>query len=326
MTAYRNDQPSPSSMSAVSIALKIVIALTTLCLFLVIGEYAARYWLGDVTTTRDRSYFFRRWLKTVDKNSWGFREREFDLRNPLGVYRIAIIGDSITYGQGIEVEQRFSNVLERQLNNHEGKRKYEVLNFGRNGAETVDEVQFLLHPVLNTKPDFVLLQWYQNDVEGHDKNGRPSFQGLVPSPSLQSLFQANSVVFYLLNEQWITLQSRLGWVQSYKEYMLARFTDPNSPSSVAAKSELQKFIDICKQHGIPLGMVLFTHEVELGFLADRVLALCQREAIPCLDLRETFAEHKPDWASRLDPHPGPSANRLVADRLMQTFSETWRVY
>lgn len=49
----------------------------------------------------------------------------------------------------------------------------EVLNFGRPGSETVDHVETLQDAVLPLQPDFVLLQWFVNDVEGHDKSGRP---------------------------------------------------------------------------------------------------------------------------------------------------------
>ena len=52
----------------------------------------------------------------------------------------------------------------------------------------------------------------------------------------------------------------------------------------------------------------------------------EEEAITCLDLRDTFALYKGDpklWANRLDPHLGPFANRLVADRLMEVFGEVW---
>jgi len=71
-----------------------------------------------------------------------------------------------------------TNILEEKLN--ASGQKYEVLNFGRPGAETVDELA-LLPTVLSLAPDFVLPQWFVNDVEGHDKSRRPSGRRLVPS-------------------------------------------------------------------------------------------------------------------------------------------------
>jgi len=302
---------------------KVFAVVAVVCLCLLIAEYAARFFLRDVTTTSHDSYLTRRWERTVRKNSWGFREREVNTNKAQGVYRIAVVGDSITFGQGIDVEQRFTNISENRLNTYDGKYTYEVLNFGRRGAETVDEVKFLTHPVLEVKPDFILLQWFHNDVEGGDKAKRPAPYRLIPSNFLISLLQRRSLVFYLLNQHWITLQWRLGLLHSYADYMQTRFGDSHSPASLAAKTELKKFVAICKKNNIPVGMLLFNSDSAFSFLVDRVLEQCNDEGILCVDLRPTFAQHPPDWASRLDPHPGPSANQLIAARLIQTYGKMW---
>lgn len=310
-----------------SLLINLTISFITTIVFLVIAEFGLRFILRDITTARDsESYFAKRWRETVHYNTWGFRGRDFDLVKPEGVYRIAVIGDSITYGRGIEEKDRFTNLLEKQLNDEEGKGRYEVLNFGRPGAETIDHLDFLNDPVLSTDPDFVLLQWYTNDVEGHDKSERPR----PPLELIPSELRCNSALFYLLHSQLTALQENLGWVNSYDDYMLARFSDPDSTSSLAAKEALQKFIHTSKGYGLPVGIVIFGdsyfRDSQLDFLIERVLQLCEEEAIICLDLRSTFAPYKEDpklWANRLDPHPSPFANRLVADRLMETFGEMW---
>ena len=56
------------------------------CLSLVSGEYAARFLFRDVTTTSHDSYFTKRWERKVVKNSWGFRERQFDVDKATGIY------------------------------------------------------------------------------------------------------------------------------------------------------------------------------------------------------------------------------------------------
>lgn len=168
--------------SAYSLFINLTILFITTIVLLVIIEFGLRFIFRDVTTTVDNeSYFAKRWHKTVRYNTWGFRERDFDLVKPEGVYRIAVIGDSITYGQGIEERDRFTNLLEKQLNNENGNGGYEVLNFGRPGAETIDHLDFLNDPVLSTDPDFVLLQWYTNDVESRDKSERTRPLELIPS-------------------------------------------------------------------------------------------------------------------------------------------------
>ena len=90
-------------------------------------------------------------------------------------------------------------------------------------------------------------------------------------------------------------------------------------------------MQICKKFHIPLGLVLFSdsyfnRESKRDFLLERVVQLCVEEGIPYVDLRSTFAPYQGDlklWASRLDQHPSAFANRMVADRIMEAFDDTW---
>jgi hypothetical protein len=305
--------------------------LVTVAVILTVTEFVVRYVYSDVTTTSDnRSYFARRWRQTrVRLNRLGFRERELDPEKSTAVYRIAVIGDSFTYGQGIGEKDRFSNLLDAQLNRQPGA--YEVLNFGRPGAETVDHLKILTDVVLPGRPDFVLLQWYVNDVEGMDKSGSPRPRPLLPWPTLVSRLRRTSALFYLVDNQWVTVQAALGWMGSYEVYMRERFGDPHSPASIAAQEALRQFLSICKRRAVPVGMVLFSDSYgqrsPLDFLVDRALTLCAHEGIVCVDTRRTFAPFQDVtrlWANRLDPHPGPLAHRLVADHLLEIFGEVWR--
>lgn len=309
--------------------LNLTVSLITGIVFLVIGEFATRFILRDITTTADNgSYFARRWKRTVRKNSWGLRERNFDLQKPEGVYRIAVVGDSITYGQGIEEKYRFSNLLEKELNSK--KLGYEVLNFGRPGAETLDHVRLLNDLVLQVNADFILLQWFTNDVEGHDKSGRPRPLRLIPSEFLVEELQAKSAVFHLVNDRWVRIQRSLGWLSSYDDYMLVRFRNRDSESSLAATAALREFIHRGRDGKVPLGIVLFSRSYFAGspldFLTERALELCRQEAVACLDLRGAFGSYREGtslWANKLDPHPGGLAQHVVAERLMETFGELW---
>jgi hypothetical protein len=307
----------------------ITIVLISVMVILVMSEFTIRRIFHGVTTTGDnRSYFAQRWMQTVRRNRWGFREREFDLSKPTAVYRIAVIGDSITFGQGIQEKDRFTNLLEQRLSTDNNR--YEVLNFGRPGAETVDHLSFLESPALSAEPDFILLQWYVNDVEGHDKRERPRPLPLLPSDFLMRTLRGTSALFYFLDTEWSTIQRKLGWVRSYEEYMLARFGDPYSVASIEAQEALQHFVRRCKEHHVSVGAVLFSDmyfsESPFDFLIERAVRVCQQEAITCIDLRSSLGRYRGDrtvWASRLDPHPGPRLHRLVADQLISTFGPVW---
>ena len=143
------------------------------------------------------------------------------------------------------------------------------------------------------------------------------------------------MVYYLANRQWSVLQKALGYSGSYVEYMQHRFGDPESYESRIALQALKTFIDLCKNRGTPLAIVLFPRLVRdfekasytYGYLHNRVLEICTQEGITCIDIRSTLApysfEIKKLRVSRFDSHPGPFVNRLVAERLMETFGQTW---
>ena len=168
---------------------------------LIVAEAVARFAFRDITTTRDNtSYFAKRWNQKHPPvvNRWGFREREFSQKRPSSAYRIAVVGDSFTYGQGISIEDRLTNITDRRLKKI--SKRYEVLNFGRPGTETIDHVEILKNIVLDVQPNYVLLQWFINDVEGHS-GVRPQPWRLLPSDILTSLLHSHSALYYLLNTQ-----------------------------------------------------------------------------------------------------------------------------
>ena len=299
----------------------LIISLITLIVMLVILELALRFIFRDVTATAGGGgYLDKTWYASVRLNQMGFREREFSLTKPEGIYRIAVIGDSITFGQGVGEQNRFTNLLEKRLN--DTSRSYEVLNFGLPGAETLHHIDFLNAYVLKAEPDFILLQWFTNDVEGHDKSERPEPLTLIPREAREYL-----LLFDLLQQELNTFEVRLGFVNRYDDYMLDRFADPNSASSRAAAQALHTFIKIAKANKVPVGIVLYANHGLLDFLVERVLDSCKQEAITCLDLRSTFEPYheKPSqlWASRLDHHPGILAHQLIANRILNTFGEAW---
>ncbi|HQU15016.1 MAG: hypothetical protein B7Z66_13880 [Chromatiales bacterium 21-64-14] len=314
-----------------SILLTVTATLVALGAAEAITRYAYR---GVITTGDDRSYFSHRWMRTDvgPLNRMGFRERNFNLTPAPGVYRIAVIGDSFTWGQGIRDDQRLTNLLQAQLDTHGAR--FQVLNFAQPGAQTDDEVRILRESALKAHPDYILLQWFINDPEGHNFSGRPWTYRLLPSDVLNSYLYSHSAFYFLVDQQWNLLQQKLGMGAgySYDQYMVRRFRDPNGKDSVAAQRELERFLDICRRHGVPVGIILFPeltsnllHGYPLGFLMDRVLALCRARGIPCVDLRPVYAGRPPAelHVDRFDGHPSALANRLAERAVYAAFAPDW---
>lgn len=97
-------------------------------------------------------------------NAQGFRGPLALDPKPEGALRIACIGDSHTFGWGVEEHQTWPAHLARALRSAHPEREVEVLNCGVNDYDTVQEVLWLRQRVLPYAPDLVVLQFYVNDA------------------------------------------------------------------------------------------------------------------------------------------------------------------
>ena len=97
-------------------------------------------------------------------NSAGFRDPERTTRKPANTWRMAALGDSILFGWGVPEETRFTNLLEKFLNETGDGTRFEVLNFGVPGYNTVTEEELLRSVAAPYAPDAVLLSFcLEND-------------------------------------------------------------------------------------------------------------------------------------------------------------------
>jgi lysophospholipase L1-like esterase len=320
-------------------SIRIILLVATLAGLVVASEYAARYIFRDITTTGDNgSYFAKKWRleqfgrSCAECNSLGYREREFEKAKPENTYRIAVIGDSLTYGQGIPDEERFSNRLESELTGSE--MKYQVLNFGAAGADFVHHINTSKR-VLELEPDFILLQWYVNDFEGPNPQGRPSARNLAPTMELHLRLHQSSALYYVLNAGWHATQRFMGTVGSYETYMNQHFLDPNSEGSKSALAKLKTVFRLANDRNVPIGMVLFPRlrpyladDYPFDYLHERIISLCKQNDIPYVDLREDFKSYGSDirrlHVNQYDAHPNGLANEIAAKRIMEVFGPIWR--
>jgi hypothetical protein len=293
------------------------------------AEYATRLIFRDVTTSTDNSGFFtRRWLRSRPsrRNAAGFRGPSYSDTKPPGTYRIAIVGDSFTFGNGIRQEDRFSDLLQAQLPS-----RIEVLNFGEPGANTPEHEKRVEEVLRTVHPDFILLQWYVNDMEDDDVTGRPAPRPLVPP--MHDWLNARSALYNVANIKWAETQVRLGWQRSYVDYINDRLSNPHGQSAQSDNRHLRALIDHSRTAGVPIGIVLFpdtaaplNDSYPFGYLHDRVLATCADYGMTCVDLRQDFAkvkDHRQLWASRFDHHASARANVIAAERILSTFAAKW---
>ncbi len=104
-------------------------------------------------------------VRPVRINSRGFRGPEWDDTPAAGVTRIAMVGDSHIFGEGLLEEEIFSTRLGAHLGERYPDRTFEVLNLGVSGYNTEQELQVVRRRALPADPDVVLVGYCTNDPQ-----------------------------------------------------------------------------------------------------------------------------------------------------------------
>ena len=95
-------------------------------------------------------------------NSWGMRGKQCALEKPAGVHRIAVLGDSLTFGVQLPLKAIYPTLWENRLNEI-GQGRHEVLNFGVTGYNSAQQEIVLREKVVRFEPDVVVLSFVIND-------------------------------------------------------------------------------------------------------------------------------------------------------------------
>ena len=104
----------------------------------------------------------------VETNKEGLRGREFEREKSEDTIRILAIGDSHTFGWGVNKSDRYTTKTETHLNNSLDK-NVEIINAGVSGWGIREFKNFYLERGISYKPDFVLVNIAFHDVLSIEK-------------------------------------------------------------------------------------------------------------------------------------------------------------
>jgi hypothetical protein len=146
---------------------------------------------------------------TANTDSFGLRGDADTPPKAPGEYRILVLGDSFTWGIGVESAETFPAALERRL--REGARRpITVVNGGMPSYGTVQELAFYRAYAARFEADMVVLAYYLND-DGDNATRFVFVDGyLWEDPTL--IFGHPSYVVELIVRLNIRLAERRGWI------------------------------------------------------------------------------------------------------------------
>jgi len=228
-----------------------------------------------------------RWTVRMETNRQRFRGPVVAVSKPKGVLRVACLGDSHTWGDGVSAGETWPAQLQRHA-----AAGVEVLNCGVNGYDTLQEVLWYERFVERMDPDLVLLCYFANDVaaRGLGKPGVRVRKDLITSwthprrPGLVRSLRDTSLTLDLICDRiwcWRSLRERQhSWSSRYV---------PTDPGWQQAQDALLRLRERCLRDGRELRVVFFPYLVRAGavFESSAVLRIarefCQASGILSFD-------------------------------------------
>jgi lysophospholipase L1-like esterase len=245
----------------------------------------------------------------IDPSRPGFRTNsgrlwgpERAIPKPPGVFRIALVGDSVVEGYGLDREEgTIGSQLQGTLRGN-----FEVLSAGVRGYNTRAEVELVRLRVLPYQPDLVVLVFVSNDYR--QVNANLDGAGRYPRPRWVDRLLATShlVRFAAFRLNWSHYRE-----EADPEYLEKRHREAGSRDNVVVG--LEELASLSRTHGFRTVIAVWpgfgeTIDGAPGFREDthpdrmRVEAVAARYDIPLVRLGRGFVE---DYAGRRNP-PTPS--------------------
>lgn len=199
-------------------------------------------------------------------NSWGFRGPEFSTEKPEGVFRIAFLGDSFTFGEGVKFQDTYPEKVSEKLSGVFKSKglNFQSYNFGVAGYNTEQELFLLKNLALAVKPDAVVVGYVLNDAEKplwyFDKGSEQVLRHPVEEMNGEGINEKTPPETFLFKFRitrlaWKALEKEKAHVKAINYYKSLYEKDPETWE--AAKKALKEIISICNDHSIPCYVVCF---------------------------------------------------------------------
>lgn len=284
--------------------------------------------------------------KVIKKNTDGFRDRDFVIPKSQETYRILVLGDSFTWGVGVDVEETVPKQLEKRLSKEFPRKNIEVINAAIPGYNTVEELLLLKGRGLKYEPNMLILLYNLNDIdfkpylsdEKYDETKVVSVLEVHPGENIAEVlkykgirsfinwFEVNSQFFAFLVPRVGTLLRKMGLLKSVEfswvQTIFQGYTNEN-PGWLESRRALGEISEICRSHDIVFIVAIYPLLVELkkyqGKKSHEMISnYLHSIEIPFIDLLTVFEgkNGRSYWINFMDGHPNAEAHRLVTNALL----------
>ncbi len=299
----------------------VLVFATLLSLAGLVGETYVRFLVVE-TDSYGASLVSKRWFQIYPTlNSLYCRDKEWAEGRQVGVRRIAFIGDSFTYGWGInDTRDRFTDIIQSRFDS-KAPGKIEVMNVAWSGWGTKEHINAVHDMIQDYAVDEIVLCHLPNDIDTL-LPVTPDFDPKLP-PKSHYINTEHSFLLNYLYHRAIAPYAR--GAHSYWDWLATGYSDPTIWSRQEA--QFDRILELCNTHHVRLRVALLPFLRTAGNKYDsaRVQSLVrsyfEKHGIQIVDLLPVIAGLD---ATKLvvnshDPHPNEAANRLFADAIWKAF-------
>ena len=272
------------------------------------------------------SYFDAQGCITVEHNSLGFRDREFPVEKPAGEYRVLTLGDSFTYGSGVQLEDSWPKQLERLL---QGSRQGSVFvingGFAAGAFNPAGYDDWMRQDGLGFAPDLVIVGLCLNDMGRDTEKGNDVPMLSYPAVKMWPLSGPSHIWDYV---QKLLEQRRLAEVP-VPDFSAAVKLHPETWN--ATQQGLRDLRAVLDEKNIPLVVAVLPMVSQLdppdrypyAGLHTMAVEFCRDAGIRCVDLKDRFLGRRDEdlWAHPTDQHPNDAGQRLIAEGILNLLRE-----
>ena len=244
---------------------------------------------------------------------------------PAGMFRIACLGDSQTFGEGCSDDETWPAHLQERLD--PGRDRIEVINFGVNAYDTEQEVRLLETRALAYDPDLVLLAYFVNDaaVRSTAHKGKPLDFG---KPSKLHDFLTSDGWFHSLRQVsclvdwWADRVERHESLEYFGSSRGVLYAD-DAAGWLACRRELRRAQALLRKSNLPFVVVLYPYMFRSGDNLGShdsyatVKTFLDRSKIRYVDVEDAYAGMDVErfQVHPRDVHTNGAGNRIAADAI-----------
>jgi lysophospholipase L1-like esterase len=259
-----------------------------------------------------------------ETNSAGFRGRERRVEKPPGVFRVAVLGDSIAMGSGVTEAESYAFGLEGALAAAHPGRRFEVLNFAVGGLNAHSAVDRLVRLGLRYDPDLLVYGYTLNDVEGPAYRRSADFAWIDPRRHAAAPLR----LWRLLGPRVDSLRELVWAPRGSYSFELDEnyFRNPEAWADVLRA--LDRLAAVARERGVCAVVFVHTRLYWLNALHPfrrHYAAVARAAGERGLTAIESFPAHRGEsaqalWVGPLDPHPNARGHAILLRALSDGLS------